>query len=31
VSQAIEKTPDGFTYLDPARFYELFAADFPRE
>jgi pimeloyl-ACP methyl ester carboxylesterase len=30
-AQAIEKTPDGFTYLDPARFYELFAADLPRE
>jgi pimeloyl-ACP methyl ester carboxylesterase len=30
-AQAIQKTPDGFTYLDPARFYELFAADLPRE
>ena len=30
-SNAIQKTPDGFTYLDPARFPELFAADLPRE
>ncbi len=29
-ANAIEKTPDGFTYLDPARFPELFAADMPR-
>ena len=28
-AQAIEKTPDGFTYLDPARFPALFAADMP--
>jgi pimeloyl-ACP methyl ester carboxylesterase len=26
-SGAIKKTPDGFTYVDPARFHELFAAD----
>jgi pimeloyl-ACP methyl ester carboxylesterase len=28
-SGAIKKTPDGFTYLDPAKFHELFAADLP--
>jgi pimeloyl-ACP methyl ester carboxylesterase len=28
-SGAIKKTPDGFTYIDPARFHELFAADLP--
>lgn len=28
-SGAIKKTPDGFTYLDPAQFHELFAADVP--
>jgi len=28
-SGAIKKTPDGFTYLDPAQFHELFAADLP--
>jgi pimeloyl-ACP methyl ester carboxylesterase len=28
---AIKKTPDGFTYVDPAQFHELFAADLPRE
>jgi pimeloyl-ACP methyl ester carboxylesterase len=28
-SGAIKKTPDGFTYIDPARFQELFAADLP--
>ena len=28
-SGAIKKTPDGFTYIDPAQFYELFAADLP--
>ena len=28
-SGAIKKTPDGFTYVDPARFHELFAADLP--
>ena len=30
-STAIKKTPDGFTYLDPARFHELFAADLSDE
>jgi pimeloyl-ACP methyl ester carboxylesterase len=30
-ANAIQKTPDGFTYLDPAKFPELFAADLPRE
>jgi len=28
---AINKTPDGFTYLDPAQFPKLFAPDLPRE
>jgi pimeloyl-ACP methyl ester carboxylesterase len=28
-SRAIKKTPDGFTYVDPAQFHELFAADLP--
>jgi pimeloyl-ACP methyl ester carboxylesterase len=28
-SGAIKKTLDGFTYIDPARFHELFAADLP--
>ena len=28
---AIKKTPDGFTYLDPADFLKLFAPDLPRE
>ncbi|MGC1782945.1 MAG: alpha/beta hydrolase [Acidobacteriaceae bacterium] len=28
-SGAIKKTPDGFTYIDPPRFHELFAADLP--
>jgi pimeloyl-ACP methyl ester carboxylesterase len=28
-SGAIKKTPDGFTYIDPAKFHELFAADLP--
>src|SRR5580658_5859189 len=28
-SAAIKKTPDGFTYIDPAQFHELFAADLP--
>src|SRR5579863_708920 len=28
-SGAIRKTPDGFTYIDPAQFHELFAADLP--
>ena len=26
-SGAIKKTPDGFTYIDPAQFHDLFAAD----
>ena len=30
-SGAIKKTTDGFTYLDPARFHEYFAADLPAE
>jgi pimeloyl-ACP methyl ester carboxylesterase len=30
-SGAIKKTPDGFTYIDPAEFHELFAADVPSE
>src|SRR5215831_10283798 len=30
-SGAIKKTPDGFTYIDPAQFHELFAADLPDE
>jgi pimeloyl-ACP methyl ester carboxylesterase len=30
-TKAIEKTSDGFTYLDPADFHEDFAADLPRE
>jgi pimeloyl-ACP methyl ester carboxylesterase len=30
-SGAIKKTPDGFTYIDPAQFHELFAADIPDE
>jgi pimeloyl-ACP methyl ester carboxylesterase len=30
-SGAIKKTPDGFTYIDPAQFHELFAADLPSE
>jgi pimeloyl-ACP methyl ester carboxylesterase len=30
-SNAIKKTPDGFTYLDPAQFHEYFAADLPAE
>src|SRR5579862_6266348 len=28
-SGAIKKTQDGFTYIDPAQFHELFAADLP--
>src|SRR6202522_1627042 len=28
-SGAIKKTPDGFTYIDPTQFHELFAADLP--
>jgi pimeloyl-ACP methyl ester carboxylesterase len=30
-SSAIKKTPDGFTYIDPAQFHELFAADLSDE
>jgi len=30
-STAIRKTPDGFTYIDPAQFHELFAADLPAD
>ena len=30
-SGAIKKTPDGFTYIDPAQFHELFAADLSGE
>src|SRR5580698_11641472 len=30
-SGAIKKTPDGFTYIDPAQFHELFAADLSAE
>jgi len=30
-SSAIRKTPDGFTYIDPAQFHELFAADLSAE
>ena len=30
-SGAIKKTPDGFTYVDPAQFHELFAADLPAD
>jgi pimeloyl-ACP methyl ester carboxylesterase len=30
-SNAIKKTADGFTYLDPARFHEYFAADLSEE
>lgn len=30
-STAIKKTADGFTYLDPAQFHALFAADLPAE
>jgi len=30
-SGAIKKTPDGFTYLDPAQFHEYFAADLPAD
>ncbi len=28
-SGAIKTTPDGFTYIDPGQFHELFAADLP--
>src|ERR1700733_456297 len=30
-SGAIKKPPDGFTYIDPAQFHELFAADLPAD
>jgi pimeloyl-ACP methyl ester carboxylesterase len=30
-SGAIKKTSDGFTYIDPAQFHELFAADLPSD
>src|SRR6202521_4850889 len=30
-SGAIKKTPDGFTYIDPGQFHELFAADLSDE
>ena len=30
-SNAIKKTADGFTYLNPAQFHEYFAADLPAE
>jgi len=30
-STGIKKTPDGFTFLDPAQFHEYFAADLPGE
>jgi pimeloyl-ACP methyl ester carboxylesterase len=30
-SGAIKKTPDGFTYIDPVQFHELFAADLPAD
>jgi len=30
-SGAIKKTPDGFTYIDPAQFHEYFAADVSAE
>jgi pimeloyl-ACP methyl ester carboxylesterase len=30
-SGAIKKTPDGFTYIDPAQFHEYFAADLSPE
>src|SRR5215468_6987843 len=30
-SGAIKSTEDGFTYLDPSKFHELFAADLPKE
>jgi pimeloyl-ACP methyl ester carboxylesterase len=30
-STAIKRTPDGFTYLDPAQFREYFAADLPSQ
>jgi pimeloyl-ACP methyl ester carboxylesterase len=30
-STGIKKTPDGFTYLDPAQFHEYFSADLPAD
>jgi pimeloyl-ACP methyl ester carboxylesterase len=30
-SSSIKKTPDGFTYIDPAQFHEFFAADLPSD
>jgi pimeloyl-ACP methyl ester carboxylesterase len=30
-SGAIKKTSDGFTYIDPAQFHQLFAADLPSD
>jgi pimeloyl-ACP methyl ester carboxylesterase len=30
-SAAVKKTPDGFTYIDPAQFHEYFAADLSAE
>src|ERR1700683_3842762 len=30
-SGAVKKTPDGFTYIDPARFHEYFGADAPAD
>jgi pimeloyl-ACP methyl ester carboxylesterase len=30
-SGAIKKTPDGFTYIDPAQFHDLFAADLSQD
>jgi pimeloyl-ACP methyl ester carboxylesterase len=30
-SNAVKKTADGFTYIDPAQFHEYFAADVPAE
>jgi len=30
-SGAVKKTPDGFTYIDPTQFHELFAADLPND
>jgi pimeloyl-ACP methyl ester carboxylesterase len=30
-SGAIKKTPDGFTYIEPAQFHEFFAADLPAD
>ena len=30
-TKAVQKTPDGFVFLDPAHYFEDFAADLPRE